>query len=353
MRTISSAIIINSLTKQYPGAKGKALDDITLAFNSGKIHSIIGRSGAGKTTLIRCLNLLEEFDSGQMTVAGQQTQNLSLVQRRVLLKKMGCIFQKFNLLSRKTALENVMVPLEWQGVDKKSAQLKAREFLARVGLKGYEDRYPSQLSGGQCQRVAIARALVNESKILLCDEFTSALDPETSLEILGLLRHLNQDLAITIILITHDMNVVREISDFVYVMDQGKIVEQNNVEQILLYPQHPVTKALLTGLFIRELPHHLQQSLTAIPSEGDVIMRLIFSGKSSQSPVIAEIIRQYDIPINIIAGSMDHLRASVFGTLLISTPYQETTQKLIMAYLAQHGISCEVLGYLPSEVSHG
>ncbi len=328
------------------------MEDITVSFASGKIHSIIGRSGAGKSTLIRCLNFLEFFDSGQLTILGQNTQFMSKEQRQQVLKEIGSIFQKVNLLSRRTALENVMLPQEWQGVSKKVAKQRATVLLEKVGLVGLEDRYPSQLSGGQCQRIAIARALANEAKILLCDEFTSALDPETSLEILALLRQLNKDLGVTIILITHDMNVVREISDFVYVMDKGKIAEQSDVEQLLLHPQHPTTQSLLTGLFVRDLPHHLQQSLVYSPCEGQVIIRLVFSSKSSQNPVMAELIQQHQIPINILAGSMDHLRATVFGTLLISAPYNTITHDTMMSHFSINGISAEVLGYLPVGGSH-
>jgi D-methionine transport system ATP-binding protein len=340
------------VSKKYSDASIYALNDITVSFSSGKIHSIIGRSGAGKSTLIRCLNFLESFDSGQLTLLGQNTQYMSNDQRRHLLKEIGSIFQKVNLLSRRTALENVMLPQEWQGVSKESAKLKAKELLVKVGLSGFENRYPAQLSGGQCQRVAIARALANEAKILLCDEFTSALDPETSLEILALLRQLNKDLGVTIILITHDMNVVREISDFVYVMDNGKIVEQNDVEQLLLHPKHPTTQSLLTGLFVRDLPHHLQQSLISTPVEGQIIVRLVFSSKSSQNPVIAELIQQHQIPINILAGSMDHLRTMVLGILLISAPSDKVTHDIMMAHFSQNGISAEVLGYLPKGGIH-
>ncbi|MBW8310208.1 MAG: methionine ABC transporter ATP-binding protein [Candidatus Paracaedibacteraceae bacterium] len=340
------------MSKKYPGAPSHALDDVTVSFSSGKIHSIIGRSGAGKSTLIRCLNFLESFDTGQLTILGQHTQSMTKVQRHQVLKEIGSIFQQVNLLSRRTALENVMLPQEWQGVSKQAAKLRARELLAKVGLAGLENRYPAQLSGGQCQRIAIARALANEAKILLCDEFTSALDPETSLEILGLLRQLNKDLGVTIILITHDMNVVREISDFVYVMDNGRFVEQSDVEQLLLHPQHPTTQSLLTGLFVRDLPHHLQQSLVYTPCEGQVIVRLVFSSRSSQNPVIAELIQQHQIPINILAGSMDHLRATVFGTLLISAPYNKVTHDIMMAHFSVNGISAEILGYLPVGDTH-
>ena len=329
-----------------------ALDGINATFESGKIHSIIGLSGAGKSTLMRCLNLLEKPDSGQLTIMGRETQTLDATEQRDLLSQIGTIFQSVNLLTRLTALENVMLPQQWRGVSSSAATLKSTELLSQVGLSGFEDRYPAQLSGGQRQRVAIARALANDAKILLCDEFTSALDPQTSLEILALLQKLNKDLGVTIVLITHDMSVVREISDFVYVMESGQFVEQGDLEQILLHPQHPVTKKLLASLFDKELPNHIKETLSDVPVSGDVLIRLVFSGKSSKDPVIADLIRNHNIPLSILAGNMDHLRQSVFGTLVISAPYDQAALDQMMAHFNKYGVSAEVLGYVPAEVPH-
>ncbi len=344
---ITVAINITDLSKTYPEATCPALDKLSAVFEARKIHSIIGLSGAGKSTLMRCLNLLERPDSGHLTILGKDVSMLSCLEQRHLLCQVGTIFQSVNLLARLTALGNVMLPQQWLGVPDKTACLRAKELLAQVGLAGFEDRYPAQLSGGQRQRIAIARALANEAKILLCDEFTSALDPQTSLDILALLKNLNRDLGVTIILITHDMTVVREISDFVYVMEHGSFVEQGELEQILLHPQHPMTKKLLASLFEKELPNHIKDSLSKTPVVGDVLIRLLFSGKSSQEPVIADLIKAHGIDLSILAGNMDHLRQSVFGTLVLSAPYDLDSLEKMMTHFQKHGVVAEILGYLP------
>lgn len=328
-----------------------ALEDISASFERGKIHSIIGRSGAGKSTLLRCLNHLEIPDHGKIIINGYNFLNSNRTQTRTLLRSMGTIFQKFNLLSRRTVLENILLPLEWMGnASTKDSQNKAKFLIQQVGLEGLEDRYPTQLSGGQSQRVAIARALVTDATLLLCDEFTSALDPETSLEILSLLRQINQSLGVTIILITHDMSVVREVSDFVYVMERGRIVESGDLEQVLLHPQHEMTQSLLRGLFIKELPNHIQKKLqTEAPTDGmnQALIRLIFSGKAAQKPIITDLIREKNVSVNILAGSLDHLRETVFGALLISIPNQGNQVTTALDHFQIYGVAAEVMGYLP------
>lgn len=264
---------------------------------------------------------------------------------------MGTIFQTFNLLSRRTVLENIRLPLEWMGtVSSKESQNKVKSLIQQVGLAGLEDRYPAQLSGGQCQRIAIARALATDAKLLLCDEFTSALDPETSLEILSLLRQINQSLGVTIILITHDMSVVREVSDFVYVMERGCIVESGELEQVLLHPHHETTQSLLRGLFIKELPNHIQhqlQSEAPTGSASQALIRLIFSGQAAQRPIITDLIREKGVSVNIMAGSLDHLRETVFGALLISIPNHENQVATALDHFDKYGVAAEVMGYLP------
>lgn len=328
-----------------------ALEDVSASFERGKIHSIIGRSGAGKSTLLRCLNHLETPDRGDILINGHDFLKGDRVQTRTLLRSMGTIFQKFNLLSRRTVLENILLPLEWMwDFSKKESQDKARSLIRQVGLEGLENRYPGQLSGGQCQRVAIARALATDATLLLCDEFTSALDPETSLEILSLLRQINQSLRVTIILITHDMSVVREVSDFVYVMEQGRIVESGELEQVLLRPHHETTQSLLRGLFIKELPNHIQNQLQGEAStEGmsQALIRLIFSGKAAQRPIITDLIREKNVSVNILAGSLDHLRETVFGALLISIPNQGNQVATALNHFETYGVAAEVMGYLP------
>jgi len=344
-----SHVQLINLVKTYPNARVPALDNVSAMFERGKVHSIIGRSGAGKSTLLRCLNHLDIPDSGQILVDGADLVALSSQMRRLVLKTIGTVFQKVNLLSRRTVLENVLLPLEWLKENPAQARLKALDMIEKVGLKGYEDRYPAQLSGGQCQRVAIARALVTDTKLLLCDEFTSALDPETSLEVLELLWHLNQTLGVTIVLITHDMSVVREVSDFVYVMDEGKIVEHGAFKDILIHPQHPITKLLLRGELMKGLPPQLEEYLHADPLSGEdqALMRLIFFGESTQRPVIADLIKSHDISINILAGGLNHIRGMTFGSLLVSMPQDPELQRTALAHFAKNDITVELLGYLP------
>lgn len=338
-----------NLVKTYPNTIMPALDNVSAKFQRGKVHSIIGRSGAGKSTLLRCLNHLDIPDSGQILVDGEDLVALSSYNRRSVLRTIGTVFQKFNLLSRRTVLENVMLPLEWGKVDPLQAQEKAMVMIEKVGLKGFENRYPPQLSGGQCQRVAIARALVTDTKLLLCDEFTSALDPETSLEVLELLWHLNQSLEVTVVLITHDMSVVREVSDFVYVMDAGKIVESGPFKDILIHPIHHITKSLLRSELMKSLPPQLEEKLQVSPvtSSDQVLIRLIFFGEATQRPVIADLIKSHDISINILAGGLNHVRGMTFGSLLVSIPQDPEIQQVALTHFSQNDIAVEIIGYLP------
>ena len=265
-----------------------------------------------------------------------------------MLAKIGTVFQTYNLLSRRTVLENIMLPLEWQGMLAAEAQAKALSMAKHVGLEHKINDYPNCLSGGQRQRVAIARALVADAQLLLCDEFTAALDPETSLEILALLRQLNQELGVTIVLITHDMTVVREVSDVVHVMEQGQIVESGDVAEVMLHPQHPVAAALVQGLFVKELPKYLREHMRPLPGEGrqQVLLRLVFSGGSSQQPVIAQLIKQHNLSINILAGSLDHIRDVALGSLIIALPYSEVTLKIVIQHFKDHQVAANVLGYV-------
>jgi D-methionine transport system ATP-binding protein len=341
------------LHKSYPNLAYPALDRINLSFERGKIHSIIGRSGAGKSTLLRCLNHLDRPDRGDIIIDGFNLSTSNRAETRRILQTIGTVFQKVNLLSRRTVLQNVLLPLEWRGdAHTKASRDKVHSLLKKLGLSGLEDRYPAQLSGGQAQRVAIARALATDAKLLLCDEFTSALDPETSLEILSLLRHINRTLGITVILITHDMSVVREISDSIYVMEKGQIVESGALERVLLHPQHGVTKSLLQNLFTRELPEPLQKQLQNVPPldrPSQTLIRLIFSGEVAQRPLITDLIREEGVSVNILAGHLDHLREKAFGDLLVAIPNKDHQMATALAYFEEHGVSAEIMGYLRRE----
>lgn len=355
------AVIINDLqvsftSDPFTSDQGTldVLKDVTLSVPKGQIFGIIGRSGAGKSTLLRCLNGLETPKSGRISIDNKSLLNTKSLDRRKILHKIGTVFQHFNLLSRRTVLQNIALPLECMGVPADEITAKTTKMAALVGLSDKHNAYPSQLSGGQNQRVAIARALVSDVSLLLCDEFTSALDPETSLEILSLLQDLNQRLGITIVLVTHDMSVVREICDQVCVLDRGQVVEVGSVESILLRPQHEITRSLVSHLFIKELPRAISDTIHPEAGVGDhVVLRLFFSNNTSYQPAIADIIQKFHVPINIIIGSLGHVRKVAFGSLVVTLPahyesQDDTIVADILAYFQAHNISAEILGFIPT-----
>jgi D-methionine transport system ATP-binding protein len=225
--------------------------------------------------------------------------------------------------------------------------IKSKKIADLVGLSDKHNAYPSQLSGGQRQRVAIARALVADVNLLLCDEFTSALDPETSLDILSLLRQINKQLGVTIILITHDMSVVREICDRVCVIEQGSIVEEGSIESILLSPKHTITESLVSHLFIKDLPHSITECIHQKHNQNDhVVLRLAFSAHSAKQPIIASIITNFNIPVNIIAGSLDHVRELALGSLIVTIPVSETLLAKILQYFHTCEVTTKILGFI-------
>lgn len=341
------SIVIKNLEKSYDSL---VLQDINLEIPQGQILGIIGKSGAGKSTLLRCLNGLETPSAGSITIDGQPFTGFEESAQRKIKQKIGNIFQNPNLLSRLTAFENVVFPLQLLKLYSQESYVKALNLLALVGLKGKENAYPSQLSGGQAQRVAIARALITDPSFLLCDEFTSALDPETSLEILELLRDLNKTLGVTIILITHDMGIVREICDEVCVLEGGQIVEKNDITSILLHPQSTATKSLIRHLITKDLPHHLQEQLIQqrVP-HSSAVLRLFFSRQVAEDPIISSIVKQYGVAVNILFGNLDHIRETAFGCLIIEIPSEISMFKQIIADLDQQGVVAEILGYLPNK----
>ncbi|WP_084756058.1 methionine ABC transporter ATP-binding protein [Candidatus Paracaedibacter symbiosus] len=343
-------VVVQNLTKTYPAATVPVLQKVSFEVHQGEICSIIGRSGAGKSTLLRCLNALESFDSGSIQIGAAHLDQASEKERRAILKEIGTVFQTFNLLSRRTVLENILLPAEWSGIPKDKAIKKAVFLSEKVGLGDKMSAYPSSLSGGQRQRIAIARALITDTKLLLCDEFTSALDPETSLEILSLLRQLNRELGVTVVLVTHDMSVVREVSDHVIVMEKGEIVEKGKVEEILLQPRHEVTHTLVRGLFIKQLPNDILKRLVPGSFPGHVLIQLVFSGSSARQPVIANLIRQYDVPVTILAGSLDHLKETSLGVLTISIPNELAKVAQTLDHFKVHQVAAEILGYLPESI---
>jgi D-methionine transport system ATP-binding protein len=353
---INSAVSLTDIQLTYSSNQGTltVLKGVSLSIPKGQIFGIIGRSGAGKSTLLRCLNGLETPDCGQIYLEEQPLLHTSISERRKILHKIGTVFQHFNLLSRRNVLQNIALPLEFMGVSADEITVRTRKIADLVGLSDKYNAYPNQLSGGQNQRVAIARALVSDVSLLLCDEFTSSLDPQTSLEILALLQDLNRRLGITIVLVTHDISVIREICDQVCVLDKGEIVEKGPVESILLNPQHDITRSLVSHLFIKDLPHTLSEALHSDPCPNDhTVLRLFFSADSSSQPAIADIIQKFQVPINIVMGNLGHVREIAFGSMVVTlptycTPGGDALLSRILAYCQSRHISAEILGFIPA-----
>ena len=352
----NTMIQLKSLSKSflYKGQKTAVLKSVSLSIPKKSIYGIIGESGAGKSTLLRCLNGLETGDSGQVLFQGQDLMEASPEDLRQARHQMGMIFQHFQLLRRRTALENVMLPLEFTQQTRKEALEKAKECLRLVGLEGKAEAYPSQLSGGQAQRVAIARALVLETKVLLCDEPTSALDPKTSQEILSLLRGLNQDLGLTIVFITHDLSIVRDICTHVAVMEKGSLVESGEVETVFSSPQTSLTRSYVQSLFNARVPKIIEERLVKAPLSlsSEIVLRLIFSGRNSQKPVVSDLVQELGISVSIAGGALDHLGQATYGTLVITIPHEKETYHRVRSYLEARQIKVDLLGYIPLPKKH-
>ncbi|AZR72009.1 methionine ABC transporter ATP-binding protein [Anoxybacter fermentans] len=333
-------IQIKDLYKVYEGnEKVEAVKGVNLTIKKGEIFGIIGASGAGKSTLIRCINLLEVPTAGQIFVDGVELTGLARRELRKARQKIGMIFQHFNLLSSRTVAENVEFPLEIVGVPKERRKKRVKELLELVGLSNRADHYPAQLSGGQKQRVGIARALANEPKVLLCDEATSALDPATTRSILKLIKEINQQLGLTVVLITHEMDVIREICDRVAVMDNGQILEVGEVNQIFVAPKSPITRELLGQVKLKLDPEILNGV-----GEGWVL-KVIFIGPSAKEPVISQLIQRYQLTVNILAGNIKQLHDESFGELVIKVEGDENKIRQAISELLKKELKVEVLRY--------
>lgn len=337
------------LGKTYNGSQGPvaALQGIDLAIQRGEVFGIIGRSGAGKSSLIRTINRLEQPTSGrvlidQVDIGGFDEDRLVELRRRI-----GMIFQHFNLMSAKTVWQNVDLPLKVAGVPKEQRRRKVRELLELVGLQGKHEAYPAQLSGGQKQRVGIARALVHDPQILLCDEATSALDPETTQSILGLLREINQRLGLTIVLITHEMAVIREVCDRVVVLEQGRIVEQGPVWQVFGNPQHEVSQTLLAPLQ-HALPEELQNRLQAQPASADAatVLRLQFTGTAQDEPDLAALFSALGARVRLLQGGIERIQGHGLGQLLLAVSGSSLGAEELRERAGHWAQRVEVLGYV-------
>lgn len=338
-------IEIQNITKVYKTKNGDltAVNDVSLSIHKGEIYGIIGYSGAGKSTMIRLLNGLEKPTTGSVIVNGQDIAKASGNELRAARQKISMIFQHFNLLWSRTVEENIAFPLEIAGVPKDKRAQRVEELIELVGLKGRGKAYPSQLSGGQKQRVGIARALANNPEVLLCDEATSALDPETTESILDLLLDINKQIGLTIVLITHEMHVIRKICNRVAVMEAGKVVEQGDVLQVFQHPQAPITKNFVSQAAgeTQETQASLEQILTNYPS--GKIVKLTFAGATTEQPVISQIIKQFDVIINIVHGKISTTTGGSLGTLFVHINGDKQQIQQALQFLKQHEIQMEVI----------
>ena len=316
-------VVLREVCKRYAGqaADRYALQDVSLAVAPGEIFGIIGRSGAGKSTLVRTINRLEEIDSGHLEVDGQPVAQLDASDLVALRRQVGMVFQHFNLLSAKTVAQNVGLPLRVAGVPGAEIEARVDALLRLVGLADKRNARPSQLSGGQKQRVGIARALVHQPRLLLCDEATSALDPETTQSILALLRDINRQLGLTIILITHEFDVVRAICDRVAVMEHGRIVESGEVWRVFGNPRHAVTAALLTPT-LQAIPAELGQRLLATPPAGDFhsVVSVRYRGNGSGTADLDALVAGVGAGVKLLHAGLENVRGYLYGRLLLSVP---------------------------------
>ena len=329
-----------SKTFEQKGITVHALQDINLNIELGDIYGIIGMSGAGKSTLVRCLNYLERPTEGEVLIEGKDLGSLNEKELREQRSDIAMIFQHFNLLMQKSVLDNICFPLQIQGVKKKESRTKARELLKTVGLEEKEKAYPAQLSGGQKQRVAIARALAVNPKILLCDEATSALDPQTTASILALLKQINEQFGITIVIITHQMSVIREICNRVAIIERGALVEDGSVTDIFNHPKSKAAKELI----LRDRPDteaDRKQDALVGQLKSNRKIRIVFSDNSAFEPVIANMILKFETPVNILRADTKNVGGVAKGEMILGLPEDKHLQVDIEQYLTDCGLEIE------------
>lgn len=317
-------IELQNLSKIYSSPAGdvEALRDVSLRIEDGEIFGIIGLSGAGKSTLVRCINLLERPTAGKVLIDGRDLTALPRAELLQTRRMISMIFQGFNLLEQRSVLKNITFPLEISGVKRQDAKARAQELLRVVGLEDKADAYPVQLSGGQKQRVAIARALATQPRYLLCDEATSALDPNTTRSILELLRSINQELGVTIVVITHEMKVIDQICDRVAVIDQSRIAEVGKVSEVFTSPSSDIARELI-----------LPQGRAAIDTTGGKKIRLIFDSSVSQEPIISRMTLDCQAPVNIIFADTREYDGVIFGHMILELPRDEHQADKILTWL--------------------
>ncbi|WP_126974352.1 methionine ABC transporter ATP-binding protein [Gynurincola endophyticus] len=340
-------IAIKNISKTFRQKKKvfKALDDISLEIEQGDILGIIGFSGAGKSTLIRSVNLLEKPDHGQIIINGKDLTQLNSRELAKERKKIGMIFQHFNLLSSRTVFDNVSLPLELEGVHKTDIQKRVSELLKVVGLEDKANEYPKSLSGGQKQRVAIARALANDPYLLLCDEATSALDPATTQSILQLLKDINQRLGITILLITHEMDVIKTICNQVAVIDKGKLIARGNLEDIISAKEHPVIKQFILPKTLN-IPPSISSKLQKESGEDLYpVVEVELNGNLPFEKLLAVLYNDYHIPYKLISADVEYVANSSFGKILLHLQGSSEQNQRVIHYFSKNNIQNNIKGY--------
>ena len=337
-------IEFKNISKHYElkGQNIRALDEINLTIPAGSIFGIIGYSGAGKSTLIRLINLLERPTHGQIIINQTDFTALDANALRHQRANIGMIFQHFNLMQTKTVADNIEMPLKLLGVAKAERQKRLNELLEFIDLKHKKDAYPDELSGGQKQRVGIARALANHPKILLCDEATSALDPQTTQSVLELLKKINKEQGITIVMVTHEMDVIESVCDYVAVMEQGKVIENGSTLEIFSQPKHPTTKTFIQTVLQQQLPVNILNNLEN--KNHNSIYSLQFLGTSAQETVVQAAIKQFDISLNILFANMTEINGSVIGQMFIQLLGDADVIQQTIAFFEQNGVKAEQSG---------
>ena len=343
-------IKLNNITKIFtlPDKKLTALDNVSLHVPKGQICGVIGASGAGKSTLIRCVNLLERPTHGAVVIDDVDLTQLSDAELVKTRRQIGMIFQHFNLLTSRTIFENVALPLELENKSKAEIQEKTTALLALVGLSDKHNVYPANLSGGQKQRVAIARALASDPKVLLCDEATSALDPATTQSILKLLKEINRTLGITILLITHEMEVVKRICDQVAVIDKGRLIEQGTVSEIFSNPKTELAQEFISSTFHITLPEEYLENLSDTPKHAKSypIIKFEFTGRSVDAPLLSQASKKFGVELSILTSQIDYAGGVKFGFTIAEVEGDEDAITQAKVYLMENNVRVEVLGYV-------
>ncbi|MBJ8443538.1 methionine ABC transporter ATP-binding protein [Acinetobacter bereziniae] len=337
-------IEFKNISKHYElkGQTIRALDQINLEIPAGSIFGIIGYSGAGKSTLIRLINLLERPNEGQVIINQKDFTALDARTLRQERANIGMIFQHFNLLQTKTVADNIEMPLKLLGVNKSEREKRLNELLEFIDLKHKKDAYPDELSGGQKQRVGIARALANHPKILLCDEATSALDPQTTKSVLALLKKINQEQGITVVMVTHEMDVIESVCDYVAVMEQGKVIETGSTLEIFSQPQHSTTKNFIQTVLQQQLPVNILNNLENQNHKS--IYSLQFLGTSAQETVVQAAIKQFDVSLNILFANMTEINGSVIGQMFIQLLGDAENIRQTIEFFERNGVKVEQSG---------